>query len=321
MIEVKNLVKNYGDHTAVDGLSFTIDKGKIYGFLGPNGAGKSTTLNIITGYLAATSGEVFMNGIGIMEEPEKFKRSIGYLPEQPPVYMDMTVREYLRFAAELKGIKKNSDIQAKVVMGRVKLNDVADRLIGNLSKGYRQRVGLGQAILGFPETIILDEPMVGMDPLQIIEIRELIRSLAKNHTVMLSSHILAEVRELCDYILIISKGKLVAQDTPENLEKLLSGDDKLILEVKCSVEEITAALETISGIEDVKLTRLDPDLLRAVIAPKASTVIRHLCETLFYTFSEKKLPIITMYEDTGSLEEVYLKLTQEGGASAENHIQ
>lgn len=321
MIEVKNLVKNYGDHTAVDGLSFTIDKGKIYGFLGPNGAGKSTTLNIITGYLAATSGEVFMNGIGIMEEPEKFKRSIGYLPEQPPVYMDMTVREYLRFAAELKGIKKNSDIQAKVVMDRVKLNDVADRLIGNLSKGYRQRVGLGQAILGFPETIILDEPMVGMDPLQIIEIRELIRSLAKNHTVMLSSHILAEVRELCDYILIISKGKLVAQDTPENLEKLLSGDDKLILEVKCSVEEITAALETISGIEDVKLTRLDPDLLRAVIAPKASTVIRHLCETLFYTFSEKKLPIITMYEDTGSLEEVYLKLTQEGGASAENHIQ
>lgn len=321
MIEVKNLVKNYGDHTAVDGLSFTIDKGKIYGFLGPNGAGKSTTLNIITGYLAATSGEVSMNGVNIMEEPEKFKQSIGYLPEQPPVYMDMTVREYLQFAAELKGIRKNKDIQAKVVMDRVKLNDVADRLIGNLSKGYRQRVGLGQAILGFPETIILDEPMVGMDPLQIIEIRELIRSLAKNHTVMLSSHILAEVRELCDYILIISKGKLVAQDTPENLEKLLSGDDRLILEAKCSIEEITDALEAVAGIEDIKLTRLDRDMLRAVITPKKNIDIRRLCETLFCTFAKKKLPIITMYEDTGSLEEVYLKLTQEGGVSAENHIQ
>ena len=201
MIEVKNLVKKYGNHVAVDGLTFSIDKGRVYGFLGPNGAGKTTTMNIITGYLAATKGSVTVNGYDILKKPEEFKKSVGYLPELPPVYMDMTVREYLLFTAELKGVpKKERQIQTEVIMSRVKLSHMADRLIANLSKGYRQRVGLAQAILGFPETIILDEPMVGLDPQQIIEIRQLIRSLAKNHTVILSSHILAEVRELCDYI-------------------------------------------------------------------------------------------------------------------------
>lgn len=215
MIEVKNLVKKYGDHTAVDHLSFTVEKGQIYGFLGPNGAGKSTTMNIMTGYLGATDGEVLINGHDILKEPEAAKKSIGYLPELPPLYMDMTVMEYLKFSTELKKIKKEDrEAEIEKALKLVKLADVQDRLIKNLSKGYKQRVGLAQAILGFPEIIILDEPTVGLDPKQIIEIRELIRELAKEHTVILSSHILAEIREVCDYIMIISKGKLVASDTP-----------------------------------------------------------------------------------------------------------
>ena len=221
MIEVKNLVKKYGDHTAVDHLSFTVEKGQIYGFLGPNGAGKSTTMNIMTGYLGATDGEVLINGHDILKEPEAAKKSIGYLPELPPLYMDMTVMEYLKFSTELKKIKKEDrEAEIEKALKLVKLADVQDRLIKNLSKGYKQRVGLAQAILGFPEIIILDEPTVGLDPKQIIEIRELIRELAKEHTVILSSHILAEIREVCDYIMIISKGKLVASDTPEHLEEL-----------------------------------------------------------------------------------------------------
>ena len=222
MIEVRNLVKKYGDHLAVDHLDFKIEAGRIYGFLGPNGAGKSTTMNIMTGYLGATEGEVIINGHDILKEPEEAKRHIGYLPEQPPLYMDMTVREYLEFAAELKGIgKKRRAEEISEVEDLVKIKDVEKRLIKNLSKGYRQRVGLAQAVLGFPEIIILDEPSVGLDPKQIIEIRELIRKLSENHTVILSSHILAEVREVCDYIIIISKGKLMASDTPENLERML----------------------------------------------------------------------------------------------------
>ena len=206
MIEVQNLVKMYGDHTAVDHLSFRIEKGHIYGLLGPNGAGKSTTMNIMTGYLGATEGKVLIQGHDILKEPELAKKSIGYLPEQPPVYMDMTVREYLQFAAELKKIpKKEREKQMNDVIRMTGIREVENRLIQNLSKGYRQRVGLAQAILGFPEVIILDEPTVGLDPKQIIEIRELIRKLSKKHTIILSSHILAEIREVCDYIMIISR--------------------------------------------------------------------------------------------------------------------
>ena len=221
MIEVKHLTKKYGTHLAVDDLSFTIEKGRIYGFLGPNGAGKSTTMNIMTGYIGASSGEVIINGHNILEEPEKAKKCIGYLPEIPPLYLDMTVSEYLYFAAELKKIPK-ADRNAQVikVMELIKLVDMKDRLIKNLSKGYRQRTGLAAAILDFPDIIILDEPTVGLDPKQIIEIRELIRTLAKDHTVILSSHILAEVQEICDDILIISKGKLIAEGSPDELEEL-----------------------------------------------------------------------------------------------------
>ena len=228
MIEVQNLVKMYGDHTAVDHLSFRIEKGHIYGLLGPNGAGKSTTVNSMTGYLGATEGKVLIQGHDILKEPELAKKSIGYLPEQPPVYMDMTVREYLQFAAELKKIpKKEREKQMNDVIRMTGIREVENRLIQNLSKGYRQRVGLAQAILGFPEVIILDEPTVGLDPKQIIEIRELIRKLSKKHTIILSSHILAEIREVCDYIMIISRGKLVASNTPGNLRTDLRAADIL----------------------------------------------------------------------------------------------
>ena len=224
MIEVKDLVKSYGGHMAVDHLSFTVRDGQIYGFLGPNGAGKSTTMNIMTGYLGATSGEVLINGHNILEEPEAAKSGIGYLPEIPPLYTDMTVREYLDFAASLKKIPRASRAEAVAeVMELVKVADVSGRLIKNLSKGYRQRVGMAQAILGKPQVIILDEPTVGLDPKQIIEIRDMIRGLGKKHTVILSSHILSEVSAVCDHILIINRGKLIASDTPENLERQMAG--------------------------------------------------------------------------------------------------
>jgi ABC-2 type transport system ATP-binding protein len=209
MVEVRELVKRYGDHLAVDQLSFAMEKGRIYGFLGPNGAGKSTTMNIMTGYLGPSSGDVIVDGHSILEEPETVKRSIGYLPEQPPLYADMTVNEYLTFAAELRGIPKVSrkdKVQESVDFTGLK--EVRGRMIRNLSKGYRQRVGLAQAILGFPEIIILDEPTVGLDPKQILEIRSLIRKLGKDHTVILSSHILSEVQEICDHVLIIHHGRL-----------------------------------------------------------------------------------------------------------------
>ncbi|HIZ74033.1 MAG TPA: ABC transporter ATP-binding protein, partial [Candidatus Mediterraneibacter stercoravium] len=252
MIEVRNLVKKYGNHLAVDHLDFKIEDGRIYGFLGPNGAGKSTTMNIMTGYLGATEGEVLINGHDILKEPEEAKKHIGYLPELPPLYMDMTVREYLEFAAELKKIpKKKREDSVTEVEKLVKIKDVENRLIKNLSKGYRQRVGLAQAVLGFPEIIILDEPTVGLDPKQIIEIRELIRKLSERHTVILSSHILAEVREVCDHILIISKGKLVASDTPENLEKMMGDADTVEIETKASPSQIRELLKNIPGIEQI----------------------------------------------------------------------
>ena len=217
MIEVTNLVKKYGKHTAVNNISFTVKEGEILGFLGPNGAGKSTTMNMITGYIASTEGTVTIDGHDILEEPEKAKKFIGYLPEQPPLYFDMTVLEYMKFAADLKKIPKDKKkAMIEEVMDMVKITDMKNRLIKNLSKGYRQRVGLAQAILGYPEVIILDEPTVGLDPKQIIEIRDLIKSLKKKHTVILSSHILSEVSAVCDYVLIISHGKLVASDTPDN---------------------------------------------------------------------------------------------------------
>ena len=308
MIEVKNLVKKYGNHLAVDHLDFSLEPGKIYGFLGPNGAGKSTTMNIMTGYLGATEGTVLIDGHDILKEPEEAKKHIGYLPELPPLYMDMTVQEYLEFAAELKKLpkdKRQSEINEVIKLAR--LQDVAPRLIKNLSKGYKQRVGLAQAILGFPDIIILDEPTVGLDPKQIVEIRELIRTLAQKHTVILSSHILAEVREVCDYILIISKGKLVASDTPENLELLRNGASSLEIEAKANPETVRAILSTIDDIGTMELHVEDENLTRAKIETKNGADIR---EAVFYAFAEEKCPLLEMKTDKASLEEIFMELTQ-----------
>ena len=315
MIEVKNLVKKYGNHTAVDHLNFTIEEGHVYGFLGPNGAGKSTTMNIMTGYLGATEGEVLINGHDILKEPEEAKKQIGYLPELPQLYMEMTVREYLEFVAELKGIAKNKREESiNEVEKMVKIWEVENRLIRNLSKGYRQRVGLAQAVLGFPEIIILDEPSVGLDPKQIIEIRELIRQLAKKHTVILSSHILAEVREVCDYILIISKGKLVASDTPENLERNLGDSDLIEIETKASPDEVRRILETVDGIRSISTKHLENGIAWAQIQEKKNTDVR---EKVFQAFAQNHQPLLKLNPLQVSLEDVFMELTQSDRAAEE----
>lgn len=308
MIEVTNLTKKYGNHTAVDHLSFRVEKGQIYGFLGPNGAGKSTTMNIITGYLAASQGTVTVNGKDIQKEPEEAKKCIGYLPELPPVYADMTVEEYLRFAAELKKIPKaERAAQVAKVMEMTRITDMKKRLIRNLSKGYKQRVGLAQAILGEPEVIILDEPTVGLDPKQIIEIRDLIRSLGKNHTVILSSHILSEVSAICDHIMIISHGKLVASDSPEGLQKLMSGSGWLELEVKGSWKDIQAAISTVEAVKDVeKCGEKEDGSVKVHVTSAEKADIR---EAVFYALAEAKLPILFMQYSEKSLEDIFLELT------------
>ena len=308
MIEVKNLVKRYGDHVAVNNLSFTVEEGQIYGFLGPNGAGKSTTMNIITGYLASTEGEVLINGHNILEEPEEAKKCIGYLPEMPPLYFDMTVLEYMKFAADLKKIPRNQkDKQIKEVMDMVKISDMRNRLIKNLSKGYRQRVGLAEAIMGYPEVIILDEPTVGLDPKQIIEIRTLIKELKKKHTVILSSHILSEVSAVCDYVLIISHGKLVASDTPENLGKLAEGSNTLEMLIKGEKSQIKQALESIEGVNSVTIEKDEKqNLWSAKVSTEENNDIR---EKAFYKMSDINSPIYEMKSKKVSLEEIFLELT------------
>ena len=308
MIEVKHLTKKYGTHLAVDDLSFTIEKGRIYGFLGPNGAGKSTTMNIMTGYIGATSGEVIINEHNILEEPEKAKKCIGYLPEIPPLYLDMTVSEYLHFVAELKKIPKTDrDSQVLKVMELIKLVNMKDRLIKNLSKGYRQRTGLAAAILGFPDIIILDEPTVGLDPKQIIEIRELIRTLAKDHTVILSSHILAEVQEICDNILIISKGKLVAEGSPEQLEDLTHGKESVELTIQADQVSVKQILSDISGIDDISWLNINENSCHIQINTSNDT--QELCADLSLAFAQQKMPVTQMFVNKATLEDIFLELT------------
>ena len=305
MIEVKNLTKRYGNHLAVDHLNFTVESGKIYGFLGPNGAGKST-MNIMTGYLGATEGQVLIDGHDILKEPEEAKKNIGYLPEIPPLYMEMTVQEYLEFAAELKGIKKDKrEPQIEEVIRLAKLRDVENRLIQNLSKGYKQRVGLAQAVLGFPEIIILDEPTVGLDPKQIIEIRDLIKELAKNHTVILSSHILSEVSEVCDYVLIISHGRLVASDTIDNLYKYMGETCELEILAKADEGSFRNAIAEVPGINETEC-KTEDDFVKATIDydGKDDTL-----EAVFYALAQSRIPVYEMHKITKSLEELFIELT------------
>ena len=310
MIEVNNLVKRYGDHTAVDHLSFKIEKGKIYGFLGPNGAGKSTTMNMITGYIASTEGTVTIDGHDILDEPEQAKKCIGYLPEMPPLYFDMTVLEYMNFVADLKKIPKDKKkSMVAEVMEMVKITDMKNRLIKNLSKGYRQRVGLAQAILGYPEVIILDEPTVGLDPKQIIENRDLIKSLKEKHTVILSSHILSEVSAVCDYVLIISHGKLVASDTPENLGKLAEGSNTLNLIVKGEKDKICTALGQIEGVKNVTAADAKEEYAwNVTVSTNEDCDVR---EEVFFKMADAKCPILEMQSRKVSLEEIFLELTED----------
>ncbi|MBP8715153.1 MAG: ABC transporter ATP-binding protein [Lachnospiraceae bacterium] len=309
MIEVKNLTKVYGDHVAVDDISFSIDDGKIYGFLGPNGAGKSTTMNIMTGYLAATSGSVTINGHDIVKEPGEAKKCIGYLPELPPLYSDMTVNEYLWFVSELKKIPKEAaKMQISDVLGLTGIIDVKDRLIKNLSKGYKQRVGLAQAIIGYPPIIILDEPTVGLDPKQIIEIRDLIKKLGQNHTVILSSHILSEVSAVCDNIIIISNGKLVASDTAEGLQERTSkGETALEVIAMGSKDSADKVLASIPEIRSFEYRQAEESgTVRFIVRTSADTDIR---KNLSLALTSADIPVITMNKIEESLEDIFLKLT------------
>lgn len=319
MIEVENLTKKYGSQVAVDNLSFRVERGMIYGFLGPNGAGKSTTMNMMTGYIAATSGTVKINGYDILKNPEQAKKSIGYLPELPPVYPDMTVYEYLRFVAELKKVKKNErQVQIEDVMKQTQIEDVKGRLIKNLSKGYKQRVGLAQAIIGYPEVIILDEPTVGLDPKQIIEIRELIRELAKKHTIILSSHILSEVSAVCDHIMIISKGKLVASDTPEGLMTLLKGGRQMKLSV---LGEQSKVEELLRSMESVKDFSMQPPRAEGMVSVNIRTEdTEDIRVELFHRLAAADMPIMELSLSEKSLEDVFLELTGEEDKENEGNI-
>ena len=325
MIEVKHLTKSYDSHPALDDLSFTIEKGRVYGFLGPNGAGKSTTMNIMTGYIGADSGEVLINGFDILKEPEKAKRSVGYLPEIPPLYPDMTVREYLSFVSELKEIpRKDSAAQVDKVLSLVRLTDVSSRLIRNLSKGYRQRTGLAAAVLGFPDIIILDEPTVGLDPKQIIEIRQLIRTLSKDHTIILSSHILAEVQEICEYVLIISKGRLAAEGTPKQLEEMSRGKDTVELTIMSDPARIQSVLDSLSGIRAICWKGDTGD--SCDISVEFSGDSQKICREISLAFAREEIPVTRIYISRMTLEDIFLELTdtdiqeQEGDEENESNL-
>ena len=312
MIKVENLTKKYGNHIAVNNLSFEVQKGQIYGFLGPNGAGKTTTMNMMTGYLAATSGMVTINGYDMSAQPEQAKKCIGYLPEIPPLYPDMTVLEYLRFVAELKKVpKKERDEQIQELMKMVGIDDVKMRLIKNLSKGYKQRVGLAQAVIGYPEVIILDEPMVGLDPKQIMEIRVLIKKLSEQHTILLSSHILSEISTICDHILIIANGALVASDSPEGLQKLMDKSTEIEVTALGTKEK---AEEILGGIEFVQSYILEEAAEENGITLKVTTKDNaDIRKELSVALTNADMPVLSMKKIEKSLEDIFLQLTGTSG--------
>ena len=308
MIEVKNLVKRYGDFAAVDDLSFTVNDGEILGFLGPNGAGKSTTMNMITGYISATEGDVIIEGYNMFEEPEKAKQCIGYLPEIPPVYPDMRVREYLNFVANLRKVpRKERKAEVDRVMDLARVDHMQRKLIKHLSKGYRQRVGVAQALLGNPKVIILDEPTVGLDPMQISWMREFIRSLAKEHTVILSSHILFEVNAVCDRVLIINHGKKIIIDTPEQVIHTIGGTDGIYVAAKTTREDLAKILSGVDGINNIREERAPEEGVSACsVFPKEGADIR---EQIFKAFSSADVTLLEMRSETKTLEEVFIALT------------
>lgn len=308
MIEVSALSKTYGNHLAVDNVSFTINKGDIIGFLGPNGAGKSTIMNIMTGYLSLTEGSVKVDGFDIIDNPSEAKRRIGYLPEIPPLYIDMTVREYLYFMYDLKKVKFPKKPHIDEILKLVKLENVAHRLIKNLSKGYRQRVGIAQALIGNPDVLILDEPTVGLDPKQIIEIRNLIARLGKNHTVILSSHILSEVQEVCKRIIIINKGHIIADDTPEKLSSGLSEDHSINIRVSGDEDELKKIISTVAGVKSViALGEKEEGSCDFNVEPRAGYDIR---AALSKALAENGKTILNMASNQMNLEQIFLRLTE-----------
>jgi len=307
MITVNHLTKMYGDRCAVSDLSFEVDKGEILGFLGPNGAGKSTTMRILTGYLAPTSGTAEIAGYDILEDPYEARQQIGYLPETPPLYNDMTVRAYLEFVGRLKGIAP-ADMKSQImrVVEKAGLEDVYNRLIGNLSRGYKQRVGLAQALLGDPPVLILDEPTVGLDPNQIVEIRELIKGLADNHTVILSSHILPEVSMVCSRVAIINRGRLVAIDTPASLSHRMRGGTSLELRIRGPASEVAPLLQRIEGVVHLEQQDGDENSAKFSVETSAGDACR---ERIFFAMAEAGYPILEMRTIDVTLEEVFMQLT------------
>ena len=310
MIQIENLVKLYGEKTALEGISFKVGEGEIVGFLGPNGAGKSTTMNILTGYLSATAGTVKVGGIDVFEFPDEAKKKIGFLPEQPPLYNDMKVSEYLNFVYEIKKCKLNRKKHLAEIMQVTKIHDVSDRIIGNLSKGYRQRVGIAQALVGNPPVIIFDEPTVGLDPKQIIEIRNLIRNLGQSHTVILSTHILSEVQSVCDRIIIINEGKIIADERTENITRVVEENRRYSLKICGPQREIQNLLQEIPGVISVELTgERELDSYTYIVEAEKGVDIR---KPVFYVLSEKNYPMIGMEPLGMNLEEVFIKIMDMG---------
>ncbi len=309
MIEINGLSKVFGTQRAVDDVSFRVEEGEIMGFLGPNGAGKSTTMNILTGYLSATSGTCRVNGIDILENPLEAKRNIGFLPEMPPLYTDMTVKEYLSFIYDLKGCTFPRAQHIREICDVVKIGDVYDRLIGNLSKGYRQRVGIAQALIGNPRVLIFDEPTVGLDPKQIIDIRNLIRMLGKEHTIILSTHILPEVQAVCDRIVVINKGKIVANEKTEDLVTAVDGSRKMVAKVVGPQDEVLKALKGVAGIRSVDvLGKRDTDSISYLIESEERVDAR---KPLFYTLASKGWPLVGLEGMELSLEDIFIRLVGE----------
>lgn len=318
MIEVEHLTKSYGSHLAVLDLNFSVKKGEILGFLGPNGAGKSTTMNILTGYLSATAGKVTVNGYDVLNDPNGAKASIGYLPELPPLYMDMTVSEYLNFMFDLKKCKLPRQKHLAEICHLVKIEDVYDRLIKNLSKGYRQRVGFAQALIGNPPVLVLDEPTVGLDPKQIVEIRSLIKSLGKHHTIILSSHILSEIEAVCDRLIIINHGVIVADGTAKELSSQNTKDPTLTIHVAGADKKIRDVLNSISDIKSItSLGEKEPGVFSYTLRVKDGKDVRRV---LFEKLAEKNLPLLNSYSNETTLEDLFIALTQEDATEVRHHL-
>lgn len=318
MIEVRNLVKSYGNHMAVSDLSFQVEAGKVVGFLGPNGAGKSTTMNMLTGYIAQTAGTILIDGIDMAQEPKKAKKHIGYLPEMPPLYMDLRVREYLSFVSDLKRVnKKERNAMVSEVMEKTKISDMSERLIRHLSKGYKQRVGLASALIGNPDILILDEPTVGLDPGQIMEMRDLIRELGGKHTVLLSSHIMQEISAVCDEIIIINNGRMIACDTPENLTRQMARRNGIALTVRGDREEVVSWIRQMPQVAEVKEEESQENEVSIIIYSDGETDIR---EDIFYAMAQRGCPILEMRHLDTTLEDAFLALT-EGNDADENFIR